>query len=74
MVDPITAALRRKRDRLCPADQSINAPDAWALQFLQPASTAAAEATQAGWLPLRVGQSVPLIGEEVGYVEPCDPV
>lgn len=74
MLDPIRAALRRKRDRTCPADQSINAPDAWASPYLQPVSSTAADAVQAAWLPLRAGQAVPLIGEEVGYVQPCEPV
>lgn len=74
MSNPIEAALRRKRDRLCPADQSINAPDAWAELFLQPVSDAAADTTKAAWAPVRLGQAVPMICEEVGYVEPCDPV
>lgn len=74
MSNPITAALRRKRDRFCPADQSINAPDAWAKPFLQPVSEVPADAVKAAWAPVRLGQSVPMISEEVGYAEPCDPV
>lgn len=69
----VTVALRRKRDALCPRDQSINAPDVWAEQFLQPA-TNAADTIKAAWQPVLPGQAVPMIGEEVGYVQPCDPV
>lgn len=62
----------RGRDLTCPVDQVANAPDA--LVNLTPASEVAAQAVRDGWAPLQKGQAVPLIGEEVGYVQPCDPV
>lgn len=68
----VQVALRRKRDRLCSPEQSANAKDSWAVQFLQPVSDAPHDLLVAAWLPTRTGQAVPMIGEEVGYVEPCD--
>lgn len=62
----------RGRDLLCPPDQVANGPDSGL--DLTPASQAPAEAVRAGWAPLLSGQAVPLIGEDVGYVEPCDDV
>jgi hypothetical protein len=55
---------------LCPVDQVGNAKDSTV--NLSPASDAPAQAVKAAWAPLLSGQAIPLIGEEVGYVEPCD--
>lgn len=68
------AVLRLRSRRHCPPDQSINAKDSWASQFLQPASDAPSVAVFGGWAAAMPYQSVPMIGEEVGYVEPCDDV
>lgn len=68
------AVLRLKRYGLHREEQSANANDAWAEQFLQPASDAPRAATVAGWAAVMPYQSVPMIGEEVGYVEPSDDV
>lgn len=74
-MDPIRAALFRRdldpcgRSKLA---ESANANDSWAAPFLQPVSNAAGDAVKAAWLPVRTGQSVPMLGEVVGYVEPGD--
>lgn len=74
-MDLIKAALHRKRDALCAADQSVNALDTWAAPFLEPAGGGAAETVKAAWLPVRLGQPIAMLGEEVvGYAEPCEPV
>lgn len=56
----------------CGRHLAANADDSWASPFLQPVSDAPAEAVRAAWAPVLGGQSVPKIGEEVGYVEPSD--
>lgn len=75
MQDPIRAALsRRDRDPCARTGlaESANASDTWAAPFLQPVSNAPADAVKAAWLPVRTGQPVPMLGEEVGYVQPSD--
>jgi hypothetical protein len=73
-MNPIKAALlRRDRDRLrChPGLAQSNGSPLWAKPFLQPDSEAPAATVRVAWEPVRAGQSVPMLGEEVGYVEPC---
>lgn len=76
-MDPIRAALFRRdldpcrRARLA---ESANAYDTWADPYLKPVSNVAADTVKAAWLPVRAGQSIPMLGEAVGYVEPCNPV
>lgn len=61
----------RGRDPLTCLDQVANAPDSSV--DLTPASDARADATKAGWLPLKGGQDVPLIWEryQPEEIEPC---
>ena len=54
-------------------EMAANARDDWASPFLQPVSNAPAEAVRAAWLPVLSGQTIPMLGEEVGYVEPRYP-
>jgi len=69
-MDPIKAALlRRQRDPRSNRAES-NGYSTWAKPFLQPASEAPAAAVKAAWEPVRTGQAVPMLGEEVGYAEP----
>lgn len=62
----------RGRDLTCPVDQVANAPDATV--NLTPVSQGPAQSVLTGWETLQKGQTVPLIGEETGCAEPCDPV
>lgn len=73
-MNPFRVALRSRSRQLCWPDVSANARDSWALQYLQPASDAPRVALAAAWSAVLPGQAVPMIGEEVGYVEPCDDV
>lgn len=52
----------RGRDLEC-KEQVANATDSFV--DLTPVSAAPAAAVKAAWLPLRAGQSVPLVGERV---------
>ena len=73
-MDPIKAALLRRQLSPRGSLAESNADPVWSRPFLQPASDAPAAAVKAAWEPVRTGQSVPMLGEEVGYAQPCNPV
>ena len=73
-MDPIKAALLRRERCGRSGLAESNGHSAWAKPYLQPASDTPAAAVKAAWEPVRTGQPVPMLGEEVGYAQPCNPI
>jgi len=73
-MDPIKAALLRRERCGRSGLAESNGNPAWAKPYLQPASDAPAIAVKAAWEPVRTGQAVPMLGEEVGYAQPSYPI
>lgn len=70
-MNPVRAALLRKRSEPCPPRQVANGWRSDRTPGPQVASDAPAAAVEAAWEPTVSGQAVPMIGEWVD-VEPCD--